>query len=117
MVADGSQIQEFLGVLRRRRWQVFLPALYVFVLGSAFAAIVPKKYVVTATFEVKETRNPLDSQLKNVQDTAVAREVANLEQRPGRFMVEGPGKSVFQERAPDPAANRSVQSTYACQSA
>jgi hypothetical protein len=80
MIADGNQIQEFLGVLRRRRWQIFLPALYVFVIGSAFAAIVPKKYVVGATFEVKETRNPRDYMLKDRKQTALGVEIANLQQ-------------------------------------
>ena len=49
-----GQIQEFLIVLRRRRWQIFLPALFVLTLGSVFAVLVPKKYVLTTEIEVRE---------------------------------------------------------------
>ncbi len=52
-VETQSQLQDFLGVLRRRKWQILLPALFVIALGGAFAVIVPKKYVVKTQVELR----------------------------------------------------------------
>jgi uncharacterized protein involved in exopolysaccharide biosynthesis len=48
-----GQLQDFLGILRRRKWQVLLPALFVLAFGAAFAVIVPKKYVVRTQVELR----------------------------------------------------------------
>lgn len=83
MAGEGNpsgQIQEFLRVLRRRRWQIALPALFVLTLGSAFTVIVPKKYVVTTRVEIKESRNPFDYESKNRDESPTAREIENVEQ-------------------------------------
>lgn len=52
-VETQSQLQDFLGVLRRRKWQILLPAAFVIALGSAFAVVVPKKYVVKTQVELR----------------------------------------------------------------
>ena len=52
-IETRGQLQDFLDVLRRRKWQVLLPALFVAALGAAFAVIVPKKYVVTTQVELR----------------------------------------------------------------
>jgi uncharacterized protein involved in exopolysaccharide biosynthesis len=49
-----GQIQEFLDILKRRRWQILLPTLFLFSLGIASAVIVPKKYLVTTQVELRE---------------------------------------------------------------
>ena len=72
----AGQVQEFLRVLSRRRWQILLPALVVLTLGTCFAVVVPKKFVVETRVEIRESRNPLDPEFKNRQQTATAREMA-----------------------------------------
>jgi capsular polysaccharide biosynthesis protein len=52
-----GQLQEFLGILRKRSWQVILPAAFVIALGVAFAVIVPKKYLVSTQLELRATEN------------------------------------------------------------
>lgn len=52
-VESQTQLQDFLEVLKRRKWQVLLPALVVLSLGAAFAVIVPKKYVARTQVELR----------------------------------------------------------------
>jgi len=52
-VESRGQLAEFLDVLRRRRWQVLLPAAFVLAFGLAFAVIVPKKYLVKTQVELR----------------------------------------------------------------
>ena len=78
--APGGQIQEFLLVLKRRRWQIVLPALFVFVFGTAFAVIIPKKYIVDTKILVKDSRNPFDDGFKGRNQSATGREIENVEE-------------------------------------
>lgn len=52
-VESQTQLQDFLDILKRRKWQVILPAAIVLALGSAFAVIVPKKYVARTQVELR----------------------------------------------------------------
>ena len=52
-VESRGQLQEFLGILRRRKWQVILPALFVVTIGTAFAVLVPKKYLIKTQVELR----------------------------------------------------------------
>jgi len=83
--SSRGQVFEFLRVLRRRYWQIVLPALFVLTVGSAFAVIVPKKYVVDTRIEIRETRNERDYLLRNPQETATAREIYNIEEHIRHF--------------------------------
>jgi uncharacterized protein involved in exopolysaccharide biosynthesis len=83
--SSRGQIFEFLRVLRRRYWQIVLPALFVLTIGSAFAVIVPKKYVVDTRIEIRESRNERDYLLRNPQETATAREIYNIEEHIRHF--------------------------------
>lgn len=56
-----GQIQDFLNVLRQRRWQILLPALFTLTLGIAFAAIVPKKFEVATRIELRESNLGADA--------------------------------------------------------
>lgn len=78
-VETQGQVQEFVDVLARRRWQVVLPALFVFALGCVAAVIVPKKYRVHTRIELREARVQEDPQLKNPEETPTAREIFNAE--------------------------------------
>ncbi len=75
-----GQIQELGRVLARRRWQILLPALYVFVLAGACAVLVPKKRVYQTRIEIQERRNPEDYELKDPQEAAPVRELTNIDQ-------------------------------------
>src|SRR5262245_52112492 len=52
-IESRGQLAEFLDVLRRRRWQVLLPAAFVIAFGAAFAVIVPKKYLLRTQVELR----------------------------------------------------------------
>ncbi len=52
-VETQGQLQEFLDVLRRRKWQVALPAAMVLSLSVFFAVVVPKKFVVKTQVELR----------------------------------------------------------------
>jgi succinoglycan biosynthesis transport protein ExoP len=53
-VEQPGQLQEFVQVLRKRRWQVLLPLATLLTLGVCFAIIVPRKYIVTTQVELRE---------------------------------------------------------------
>jgi uncharacterized protein involved in exopolysaccharide biosynthesis len=52
-VETQGQLQEFLGILKRRKWQVILPAAVVLSLGIFVAVVIPKKYVVKTQIELR----------------------------------------------------------------
>lgn len=52
-IETRGQLQDFVDILRRRKWQVLLPAAFVIALGAAFAVLVPKKYVVKTVVELR----------------------------------------------------------------
>lgn len=74
-----GQLQEFLEILARRKWQVILPAALVLTLGAAFAVLVPKKYIVETQVELRGSvledldvrSSPLSSQAREAQNAAL----------------------------------------------
>jgi capsular polysaccharide biosynthesis protein len=52
-VETTGQLQEFLGLIRRRKWQVILPLAVVLSLGIFFAVVTPKRYVVKTQVELR----------------------------------------------------------------
>ena len=52
-IETRGQLQEFLDILRRRFWQVILPASFVLALGTAVAVIIPKKFLVRTQVELR----------------------------------------------------------------
>jgi uncharacterized protein involved in exopolysaccharide biosynthesis len=52
-IESQGQLQEFLGILKRRKWQIILPASIVIALAIAIAVIVPKKYVARMQVELR----------------------------------------------------------------
>jgi len=77
--ADQGQLQEFVATLRKRKWQVLLPFVFVLAFGSVFAVVVPKKFVVSTTVEIRPERIETDYILKNPEATSTATEVQNAE--------------------------------------
>ncbi len=54
MQSEGpGQLQEFLDILKRRKWQVVLPTLVILSLGIFAAVVVPKKFLVTTQVELR----------------------------------------------------------------
>ncbi len=53
-IESQGQLQEFLGILKRRKWQVLLPASIVLAFAIAAAVIVPKKYVARTQIELRQ---------------------------------------------------------------
>jgi len=49
-----GQVQEFLAILTRRKWQIILPALTFLSVGIAVGVVIPKKYLVTTQVELRE---------------------------------------------------------------
>lgn len=80
MAAQGSnQLLDLLRALKRRRYQVVVPALLVASLGIAFAVIVPKRYKLSTRIEISDrTRVEFDSRLKNPQEHMIRREAPSV---------------------------------------
>lgn len=71
-----GQLQEFLQVLRKRRWQALLPFAFILTLGVCFAILVPRKYKVTTQVELRE--NVFDTgERRNVSPSTSLREADN----------------------------------------
>jgi len=84
-----GQLQDFVNILKKRRWQIVLPAVFLFALGCALAVIIPRKYVVTAEFQLLQTRVEQDARLKNPGETSLSKEIVNAELAlKSRFLLE-----------------------------
>lgn len=77
--STSGQFDEFLQVVRKRKWQILLPATFVFCLGAAAAVLIPQKYHAEAEFELRHVRVEKDVQRKNPDQTSTALEVVNAE--------------------------------------
>lgn len=78
-VEARGQVEEFLDVLGRRRWQIVIPAAFVLAFGIAFATIVPKKIVVSTRVELKESFVGRGTWSEDPVEAATAREIGNVE--------------------------------------
>ena len=77
-IQGSNQLLDLLRALRRRRYQVIVPALLVSTLGISFAVIVPKRYKVSTRIEISDrTRVDFDARLKNPQEVAIRREASS----------------------------------------
>ncbi|MSR63265.1 MAG: hypothetical protein EXS08_12555 [Planctomycetes bacterium] len=77
-IQASNQLLDLLRALKRRRYQVLVPALLVSTVGIAFAVIVPKTYSVSTRIEITDRlRADSDSRLKNPQDVSVRREATS----------------------------------------
>lgn len=54
-IETQGQLSEFVEILKRRKWQIILPALLISAIGTAVAVIIPKKYEVSTQIELRET--------------------------------------------------------------
>lgn len=70
----SNQLLEFLHALRRRRYQVLVPALLVATIGICFAVIVPKTYQISTRIQINEARIEPEFRRANPQESGVRRE-------------------------------------------
>jgi succinoglycan biosynthesis transport protein ExoP len=72
-----GQLQELLAILRKRAWQIALPAVVVLACGISLAVLLPKEYKVQTIIEVRDAPLPLAGQGVSPdllqQEVAVAR--------------------------------------------
>lgn len=54
-----GQLQELLGVVKRRAWQIVVPVAFMLVLGFCIARLMPRKYLTTTGIELRETTLPI----------------------------------------------------------
>lgn len=52
-IETKGQLLEFLDVLKKRSWQVILPAAFMITLGVAAGVLIPKKYLVQTQIELR----------------------------------------------------------------
>lgn len=79
MYAESSgQLEEFLQIVRKRKWQILLPATFVFSLSVVVAIIIPRKFHAEGEFEMRHVRVEGDWQFKESSSTSL--EIANAEQ-------------------------------------
>ncbi len=113
-VESSGQIEEFLGVLKRRLWVIVLPAALSTAIGVCFSVLVPKKYVVETRVLVRNTIEGADGGAiggaNSAREAQVARE--DIRADPRIRAVVSPARYSAAER---PA--RSSTSAVACASA
>ena len=72
-----GQLQELLAILKKRAWQIALPAVVVLACGISLAVLLPKEYKVLTIIEVRDAPLPLAGQGVSPdllqQEVAVAR--------------------------------------------
>ena len=73
----GNQITDFLDILRRRAWQIILPALAGVALGNAVATLVPRRYSTSTQIELRETNMPAAAEGRVAQ--SLMKDVASAE--------------------------------------
>ncbi|MFT5284990.1 MAG: succinoglycan biosynthesis transport protein ExoP [Planctomycetota bacterium] len=74
---NAGQVEEFIAILKRRKWQILLPAVFILALSIVLALIIPGKYVIEAKFELRNNRVEKDRDFKDASTTSTAREVSN----------------------------------------
>ena len=53
---SGGQVAEFKAILKKRKFQILLPAVFIFCLAMAVAVILPRKYIATGEIELRNVR-------------------------------------------------------------
>lgn len=96
MALEGpNQLLDLLHALKKRRWQVAVPAVLLATVGIAFGVIVPKKYRLTMRVEITQTqRLESDRRLKDPRESAIVREGPSASEHIKNFARI---KSVIQE--------------------
>lgn len=77
-IQGSNQLVDLLRALKRRRYQVAVPALLIASVGISLAVMWPKRYKVATRIEISDrTRVEFDARLKNPNEVAIRREAAS----------------------------------------
>ena len=80
-IQSANQLDEFLDLLRRRRFQIILPMIYTVAIGAAVATFLPEKYEVETQVNLLEARVDDPSNLsKNEKETVTCAAAARSTQ-------------------------------------
>ncbi len=75
-----NQVQELLGLLRKRMWTILLPVMYLGTLGVVIATFLPRKYESETTINIKPTRIEEGGLVsRDAPQTDTQREIPNAE--------------------------------------
>lgn len=72
-----SQVDEVLQIVKKRKWQILVPAVFVFCLSVVVAIVIPQKYHAESEFELRHVRVEGDWQFKESSSTSL--EVMNAD--------------------------------------
>ena len=50
--SSSGQLDEFLQIVKKRKWQILIPAVFIFCLSVVVAIVIPQKYHAEAEFEL-----------------------------------------------------------------
>jgi len=78
-IESKGQFAELLGILRKRRWQIILPICFGLALAAAVTVVLPKKYLVKTTVELRESRVAEEANSRTVNTPSTNREITNAE--------------------------------------
>jgi succinoglycan biosynthesis transport protein ExoP len=80
---EQSQVQEVLGLLRRRALQIFLPAVVTGAIGWALAELWPRTYYAETKLEVRDVTPPVASQ--GIDAKVIQRDIDNAKWQVKQF--------------------------------
>ena len=79
-IDSPNQIQELLGLLRKRMWTILLPVLYLGTVGVVVATFLPRKYESQTTINVKPASIEEEGRIsRDARQTDTQREIPNAE--------------------------------------
>lgn len=67
---EGPSLGDLLDILRRRRWEILIPAIAIFGLAAVAAFVLPRKYVSTTTILIEEQEIPREYVAANITSFA-----------------------------------------------
>ena len=94
-IESQGQFAELLGILKKRRWQIILPICFGLALGAAVAVVLPKKYLIKTTVELRESRLASEANSRTPDRPSTSGEIVNAENHIKHF---GRIKAVVEEQ-------------------
>ena len=78
MYAENTgQVEEFITILKKRKWQIALPAVFILALSMVLALIIPGKYLIESKLELRRQSIIVDKENKENRQTSTTSEAAN----------------------------------------
>ena len=103
MYAENTgQVEEFITILKKRKWQIALPAVFILALSMVLALIIPGKYLIESKLELRRQSIMVDKANKEQRQTTVTAEAANAAEHLKSYELV---RNVISELAWDEYAN------------